>query len=283
MKRPAKLNKKTRLSILTIVAVLLIVAIIIYNKNLNAQYFRPDYKQEDVTSILNQEYISEEDYEYILKQTGLGKDVIDTLLQEQDGIEEIKDYQANFFGEREIVKDKINLITNEDKYISNSSGLPNTFPMENIKDGYILITTSTFTAGYRHGHAGLVIDAENGIVLESLEPGTVSKQQKLEDWLDFPNVIILKLKGVPDAKHAKIADYASSHLRGYKYNLFSSKNKGVIKEKTYCSLLIWQAFKEYGYNLDSDKGFWVTPEDIGNSDLLEVVYASGVDPINRWN
>jgi hypothetical protein len=46
--------------------------------------------------------------------------------------------------------------------------------------------------------------------------------------------------------------------------------------------VVWYPYERYGYDLDSD-GFWlVTPKDIANSDLLEVVQVYGADPEAIW-
>jgi uncharacterized protein YycO len=65
--------------------------------------------------------------------------------------------------------------------------------------------------------------------------------------------------------------------------IFNSKFKepGEI-DGTQCAHLVWEAFKLYGYDLDSDGGGLVTPNDIANSPLLEVVQVYGVNPREIW-
>ena len=65
--------------------------------------------------------------------------------------------------------------------------------------------------------------------------------------------------------------------------IFGPKSADKDKKKgTHCSHLIWQAYRYYGYDLDSDGGLIVTPKDIANSPALEVVQVYGVDPRNIW-
>ena len=51
---------------------------------------------------------------------------------------------------------------------------------------------------------------------------------------------------------------------------------------THCSHLVWQAYKHFGYDIDSDGGPLVTCNDIARSDLLEVVQVYGFDPDALW-
>ncbi len=47
---------------------------------------------------------------------------------------------------------------------------------------------------------------------------------------------------------------------------------------TQCAHLIWCAFREFGYNLDGDGGLIVTPKDLYESPLLEVIQVYGMKP-----
>lgn len=47
---------------------------------------------------------------------------------------------------------------------------------------------------------------------------------------------------------------------------------------TQCAHLIWYAYEQFGYDLDSDGGLLVTPRDLYESPLLEVVQIYGMDP-----
>ena len=51
---------------------------------------------------------------------------------------------------------------------------------------------------------------------------------------------------------------------------------------TQCAHLIWLAYAQFGYDLDSDGGWIVTPKDLANSPLLEVVQVYGMDPDRPW-
>jgi len=71
------------------------------------------------------------------------------------------------------------------------------------------------------------------------------------------------------------------------YNLFvgllSKKNPNTDNIiGTQCSHLVWYPFMQNGYNIDSDGSWLVTPKDIANSNLFEVVQVFGVNPSEIW-
>ena len=143
-----------------------------------------------------------------------------------------------------------------------------------IEDGDILVTDATYCFCYRHGHAGLVIDAKEGITLEAYGIGTRSEFAKLSEWENYPHVTVLRLQA-PKELRKKIAFYAKQSLVGIPYQLAC----GMIDDKdmqgeywgTQCAHLVWLAFKKYGYDIDGDSGWLVTPFDFMKSDLLVVV------------
>lgn len=144
----------------------------------------------------------------------------------------------------------------------------------NIRDGDILVTDSTYCFCFRHGHAALVVDAENGITLEAFGIGTESELSKINEWLRYPHVKVLRLNA-PEEICRNVAAYAEKNMRGIPYML----SPGAIDDKdmdgtywgTQCAHLIWAAFQKYGYDIDGDGGWLVTPEDFTSSPLLEVI------------
>lgn len=143
-----------------------------------------------------------------------------------------------------------------------------------IEEGDILVTDSTYCFCYRHGHAALVVDAVKGLTLEAYGIGTKSKYSKLSEWERYPHVKVLRLQA-PKEIRKEIATYAKSSLNGIPYRLSS----GMIDDKdmkedywgTQCAHLVWLAFKKYGYDIDGDSGWLVTPADFIKSELVVVV------------
>lgn len=144
----------------------------------------------------------------------------------------------------------------------------------NIEDGDILVTDSTYCFCYRHGHAALVVDAAKGLTLEAYGIGTESKYSKISEWKRYPHVKVLRLQAPKEVRKA-IAVYARNNLDGIPYRLSS----GMIDDKdmkgeywgTQCAHLVWLAFKKYGYDIDGDGGWLVTPADFIKSELVIVV------------
>ena len=143
-----------------------------------------------------------------------------------------------------------------------------------IEDGDILVTDSTYCFCYRHGHAALVIDSNKGLTLEAYGIGTDSKYSKISEWERYPHVRVLRLRA-PKEIRKKIATDAKRNLLGIPYRLSS----GMIDDKdmkgeywgTQCAHLVWLAFKKYGYDIDGDGGWLVTPADFIKSELVAVV------------
>lgn len=143
-----------------------------------------------------------------------------------------------------------------------------------IEDGDILVTDSTYCFCYRHGHAALVVDATKGLTLEAYGIGTESEYSKISEWERYPHVKVLRLQAPKELRKA-IATYAKRDLFGIPYRLSS----GMIDDKdmkgeywgTQCAHLVWLAFKKYGYDIDGDGGWLVTPADFIKSELVAVV------------
>ena len=45
---------------------------------------------------------------------------------------------------------------------------------------------------------------------------------------------------------------------------------------------MWYAYNAFGVDLDSNGGLVVTPRNIANSPLVEVVQVFGIDPVKLW-
>lgn len=176
-----------------------------------------------------------------------------------------------------------------------------------IQTGDILITFSGHVFGWRSGHAAIVINAEKRLTLEAITLGCDSRICSLDDWEEYPSVAVLRLKGASPWEREQIAAYAMEYLQGLPYRLtafavfdggdglpsgaapmeavpegLASVGTGIFPKNsltgTQCAHLVWYAYRNFGYNLDSDGGFVVTPEDIYRSKLLEIVQIYGISP-----
>ena len=247
----------------------------------------PDYPKVDLSSIINKEDLTAEDYHTILLQTGLGKDAADELLQKKVGENKERtfaQYQKNFFSSGTYECHRVASIVYEERIRDKDGKLVKGFDIPSLKDGDILITKATHSIGWRHGHAAIVTNAATGETLEAIVLGDPSDLQNITKWETYPSFILLRLRDDKKGEAEKIAKYAKDKLLGVPYGLLTgipNKAPDKIKE-TQCAHLVWYPYEHFGYDLDSD-GFWlVTPKDLANSDLLEVVQVYGVDPEELW-
>lgn len=213
---------------------------------------------------------TEEDYELIFRQTGLGKAAVDNLASPLL----LTAYQESFFAEVEY-KCTMNSPISFEERIENSSVL-----LAPLEDGDVLITTSSHVLSWRNGHAAIVVDAENETTLEAVVIGKNSKVQDTDKWRHYPNFVVLRLKDAKKAERAAIARSAYDYLIDIPYvatiGILPAKYSDLdVVRGTQCAHLVWLAYAAHGYDIDSDNGLIVTPDDILQSDLFEVVQIYG--------
>lgn len=286
-----KTKKSIKLFIYIVLILLVILYIVLFISKLymqNTSHFIPDYEMIDLNKILEKEVLEEVDYENLFYQTGLGKVAIDALLQDKStGKNKIIEIQKYFFNPVNIKSDMITPITFQESLVSDDNNYIYGTELPYYKNGYIMVTSATYSFWWRHGHAAIIIDDVNGYTLESAVLGQNSQIMNIKKWLKYPNFILFKLKNATNEQLDEIANYANKNLSSVPYRLtsgiFSSKYKANVEPVgTHCSHLVWYSFMVYGYDLDSDGGKIVTPKDLANSDLLEVVQVYGFDPRELW-
>ena len=247
--------------------------------------FVPDYPQEDLGPILIKPQLEEEDYRTLFLQTGLGRGAVDRLLTAGAvGVTRILETQTAFFHPLEVVCDPIaGLFVKEDHLETSHGEKAWGPPIVDLHPGDILLTYSTHSLGWRHGHAGLVVDnLGDGATLEAVLVGTDSAVMDAVHWRDYSNYMVLRLRSMTPALQEELVDYALENLVDVPYRLTSGfsglKEPGDGAFGLQCSYLVWYAFQHFGSDLDSDGGRLVTVDDLANSPLLEVVQIYGLDP-----
>lgn len=156
-----------------------------------------------------------------------------------------------------------------------------------LEPGDLLVTFSTHTLGWRHGHAALVTDS--GTVLEAAMPGTASGTASLDSWRSYPTLLVLRVRdAAPEQREAAVAA-ALRELQEVPYGFFSGlwgeKSPEPPLSSVQCAYLPWYAWARQGFDLDSDGGRLVTVADLAASPLLELVQVRGMDPAlfsGRW-
>jgi len=288
------LRKYKKTSILLLVILLLIAALLISSQSLEDDaYFAPVDEKADLTYLADKERLTDEDYRLIFRQTGLGKSAVDKIFADlEEPVVQLLTYQEDYYGEPNIQCQGLNVdlqasywVTGEEHFIDKDGDVIDGFKIADLQDGDILLTKSTHTLFWRHGHGGLITDSKKEIVMEAPMIGYSAALYKAKHWQTYPTYIQLRLKDADIERRAEIAAWAKNNLMGLIWqpyaglpNKYDEKNLKV----TQCSLFIWQAFYHFGY--DSDIGGWfVSPQDIANSSLFEVVQIFGVDPDDLWS
>lgn len=237
----------------------------------------PDYTRQDLTPILTQEQLQTADYETLLLQTGLSACVID-ILRERGMQSEIYAAQERFFAEPPIECVPNSPISAEEHTAQGTRLLA-------LEDGDLLLTPCSHAYGWRNGHAALVVDAAQGLTLESVVLGTDSCLQTVQKWETYPAFMVFRLRDASAELRSQIAQTAYGRLCGIPYGLtvgLLSPKYTDVPDTTHCAHLLWSAYRAYGYDLDSTGGHIVTPRDLALSPLLELKQCCGVDPRVLW-
>lgn len=238
--------------------------------------YHPDYEQIDIKGILDKDSLSDEDYDILYKQTGLTKAGVDRALSRgETGKKRILEIQESFFKEYTVINEYFCPYVCQDKINEHVSHVY-------LEDGDIIVSSSTHLSGWRIGHAGIVTSASNNKVLQASAIGEASSFGSMRDFTNRVTFMILSPKADAETK-AAVTEYAEQNLEGKIYDptagVLSSKNE---VEKTQCAHLVWYAYNQFGIDLDSTGGPVVTPKDIANSPLVEVVQVFGFDPVKLW-
>ena len=241
-------------------------------------YWSPDYEKRDILPLLQKDERTEEDYRVLYEQTGLTKIGVDGLLA-QNKIERILKIQAYFFSKPKMEVSNFAPLT----YLEEVDGVA---PLAVLEDGDILVSAATRVSWWRYGHAALVVDGDDGLILEALEPGSTSRISWADTMANLANFMVLRPK-VDKTLRKQVATYALKNLRGVPYRLtvgvFSKKYNPDKIKGTQCAHLVWYAYKKCGVDLDGNGGGIVKPQDIALSSQVEVVQAFGFDLDRLWS
>ncbi len=249
-------------------------------------YFTPGYAMVDLSPLLEQPALTREDYDTLFLQTGLGASAVDALLGlGEAGQAQIRATQAAFFAPPQNSCESLGLFTREDHSMDGGGNLAYGFPMAPLEDGDVLLSFSTHTLGWRHGHAGLVVDAAQGLTLEAVLMGTDSATVDARHWQIYSTFLHLRVRDITPEQQRAVADFALAHLDGIPYHLTS----GIFGADKFpeadssgfgaqCAYLVWYALMAQGFDTDSDGGRIVTVGDLLGSPLFEVVQVYGMDP-----
>ena len=242
-------------------------------------HWTPDYAKENLQPILEKQTLTKEDYELLRRQTGLTKIGVDGLL-ESGNIGRIYALQELFFTPTELEIVHYTAFTYVE-YMRQS------LIFANLEEGDIVLSATTYTSGFRHGHAALVVDDGYPRILESYAPGTKSGISTLQGSMGrMANVLVLRPK-CDKSVRAEVARLAKAELVGLPFSVTVGVLSPKFVEKlqaTQCAHLVWYAYKKYAnIDLDGNGGAVIKPQDIFLSDQVEVVQFYGFDPDRLWS
>lgn len=264
----------------------------------------PDYNMVDLPEFSSLSDLDESDRTLLFEQTGLSSLGLQRL-EEAGRLDELTTFQRAYFlesvlvdGSEESLSDfsiplealptyceKNSPISWEEWMLDLDGSRGWYYPMVPLKEGDILLTPNSYSFGWRQGHSALVVDVEEGLTLESVVLGQNSTTQWVGKWQGFPAVIVLQHK--EESLGAKAAQLAMEYLYDIPYTL----TIGVLSNKyrtfdtiksTNCSHLVWQVYQWLGTDIDGNGGVQAFPQDIGQSDQLEIVQIWGVNPDFMW-
>lgn len=237
----------------------------------------PSYERMDLSPLLEKEEWTEEEYELLYRQTGLGRCALDQM---KDRKQDLISFQDALFYEG-TVRHQMAAFSTPHDYLEDYVA-----PIAPLENGDIILTSTCHTLGWRNGHTGIVINASNMKTLESISPGVNSCVGDAGWFQSSSNFMVLRLKDASLEERNKIAFDAASMLYDIPYSLlvgiFMPKDQGEEPQATNCSHLVWQAYFNAGYDIDSDGGPVCTSRDIAHCNLFQIVQVFGFDPAHLW-
>lgn len=273
-------------------SVLFVVALIFFLQSVVAHRtppFVPDYPRVNLSEILKRPYPSTADYETIYLQTGLSKSAVDDLrAQGPVGLAQLMSIQDSFWTISEpLCKQLFFRFTMEDRMVDETGKSVYGPLLPVLQNGDVLVTYATHSLGWRHGHAGVVVDAAQGITLEAAVIGSDAQYMDVNHWREYSSFLVLRLKDITPEQQTEVAQYCIDSLHGAPYHISSGLFGAKAPDSdsalfgVQCSYLVWYAYQHFGYDVDGDGGGLVTVNDLASSPLFEIVQIYGMDP-REW-
>lgn len=267
----------TKEKVILTILILLIMSLWLWQEaSEKAVVIVPKERKADLNIYIEKENLTEADYTVLTEQTGLSGKELKHMSQKKH-LGELSAFQDNLYEPYEVSCENFAPFVHEERLAGTV-----TRKLCDLKEGDILVTNCAHFLGYRNGHAALVVNAKDAQTLEAVVLGSPSAVQAIYKWEKYPVFVVLRLKGITEEERQQIVQYAMANLDGVKYSLtVGLTGSKDTDEKTHCAHLIWQAYKQAGYDLDSNGGRIVLPKDIAASSYLEVVQNCGMDVEKR--
>ncbi len=221
--------------------------------------------------------LTDEDYDEIFSQSGLGKPAVEKLLADGD-FEKINEYRDYYLTDKDYYCYRKGVFACHEA-ITDSEGERIYNPeFADLQKGDIIVTLSIHSLGWRHGHATIVTDAESGMGVQAVMVGEKSNNTFISSWKKYPLVAVLRPKADENTRN-KAGQFAQENLKGIYYSLFAGiftgRNFEEIPITTQCAHLVWYAYMSCGVNIAPESGRIITPKDFLKSEKLEIVQVYG--------
>lgn len=246
------------------------------------RFWRPDYAKTDISALLEKESLAEEEYDFLYRQTGLTKLGIEDMRYDEDGRAKILEIQDCLFKDYDLITRRFGTFTYTEELGTKTEDQFSV--VADVKDGDILVSSSMYVSWWRLGHSALVVDGERKQILEAIKPGHKSEVSHIDVFTYRANFILLRPR-VDESLKTNVVEYAKKYLVGVDYSLYTgifSKKFTEIPQTSNCGHIVWQAYKNFGIDIDSNGGNTVFPKDIYNSKYMEVVQVFGLDLDKLW-
>lgn len=240
----------------------------------------PAYEAVDISRLAEQSSFSPAEADLLWEQTGLNPKILDTIEDKEERKAVLLAAQKQLFTPAEYHCDGLALFSKAELFTDPQS----TVPLYDLRPGDVLITKSTHTLCYRHGHSALYLG--EGKLLEAAAIGLPTAITDAAYWGKYPSGLHLRLKESAaakihsDAAHigAEAAAYAEKELQNDDYHLLAGAfGIGTATDQTQCAHLIYTAYAHCGIKTAA-REFPVTPHALWESGQFEVLHCWGFDP-----
>ena len=234
----------------------------------------------DLSGVLRKEKLNDDDYKLLFYETGLGQSCIDIIWQRQDKKELILSEQKKFYDIPDYDCHILSLLTKSEKIIDKK----NTAVFYDLRPGDVLLTKSTHTLFYRHGHSALVLDEDT--LLEAVAIGEPAQTVEAKNWGMYPSFIQLRIREDIAGKTgmraeelgSAVASYAEKNYDDAAYSLLAGAfGHGEKSGETQCAHLIAAPYAQFGITVSS-RDFPATPRSLLKSGAFEIIQYRGFDP-----
>lgn len=241
-------------------------------------------EKANLSRIAAKEELDPGDYDLLWQQTGLSQTDIDLIWnREMDIGAVLSSYQQRFLAKTSFDREVLSGFSKTER-IADSSQY---YQLYDLQAGDVLLTGSSHTLCYRHGHSGLCLGGGGEDLLEATVIGAPASLTAAAAWGGYPTGIQLRISEAAAAAAgmsqeelgAAVAAYAQRDFLGDDYRLLSGLfGIGAETDATQCAYLICEAYAHFGVAVSSRK-FPVTPYSLLASGAFDLIQVWGVDPL----